>query len=93
MVDLQEQHLLPGLKAARKRKGWTQEKLANAIGVDKETVSRWERGFRTPDLATVHKLAATLDCTPAELLTAPVSGPPNHHTPSVTGSEPGGSVT
>ena len=32
------------LKAARKRRGLTQDQLAEAIGCRKDTVSRWERG-------------------------------------------------
>lgn len=30
------------LKAFRKERGWTQERLANELGVDKSTVWRWE---------------------------------------------------
>ncbi len=32
------------LQAARKKKRWTQEQLADRIGCAKDTVSRWERG-------------------------------------------------
>lgn len=32
------------LKAARKRRGMSQEQLADAIGCTKDTISRWERG-------------------------------------------------
>ncbi|MCY4312482.1 MAG: helix-turn-helix transcriptional regulator [Gammaproteobacteria bacterium] len=32
------------LRNARKRKGWTQQQLADQIGCTKDTVSRWERG-------------------------------------------------
>jgi transcriptional regulator with XRE-family HTH domain len=34
------------LKAARTRAGLTQLALANRLGVDPQTVSRWERGER-----------------------------------------------
>ena len=32
------------LKAARKRRGMSQEQLADAVGCTKDTISRWERG-------------------------------------------------
>ena len=34
---------------ARKKKGWTQTKLAEELGVSSEAVSKWERGFYLPD--------------------------------------------
>ena len=34
---------------ARKKKGWTQTKLAEELGVNSEAVSKWERGFYLPD--------------------------------------------
>ena len=36
------------IAAAREAAGLTQLALANAIGVDPQTISRWERGERTP---------------------------------------------
>lgn len=45
--------------------GYTQEGLAEALGIDRTTIGRWERGaqlpqpWQRPDLA--HKLAVTLE--------------------------------
>src|SRR5437588_5172349 len=36
------------LKAERIRRGWTQAKVAEAVGVDAKTVGRWERGKAIP---------------------------------------------
>lgn len=33
------------LRAARKQAGYTQRTLAEALGVDRQTVYRWERGM------------------------------------------------
>jgi transcriptional regulator with XRE-family HTH domain len=36
------------IRALRARRGWTQQQLAECLGVDAVTVSRWERGAVTP---------------------------------------------
>lgn len=56
------------LSALRKHKGWTQGKLAEKVGVDTETVSRFERGATLPSLVTLQNLAVALDTTMAELI-------------------------
>lgn len=53
---LRQQNALPGvgapplrgelLRALRLRAGWTQEQTAHALGVNKATIARWERGER-----------------------------------------------
>lgn len=44
----------------RKKLGWTQADLAERIGVDTETVSRFERGSNLPSLHRLEKLADAL---------------------------------
>lgn len=44
----------------RKKLGWTQAELAERIGVDTETVSRFERGSNLPSLQRLEKIADTL---------------------------------
>jgi transposase len=46
------------LRAERKRRGWSQEKVAQALGVDVTTVYRWERGKSMPYLCHRQRLAA-----------------------------------
>jgi len=56
------------LADVRKRIGWTQGELAERIGVETETISRFERGATTPSLLTLQRLASVLNTTMAELL-------------------------
>jgi transcriptional regulator with XRE-family HTH domain len=59
-----------GLNIATRRKalGWTQEYLAQHMGVDTETISRFERGVTAPSLKSIEKLAGLLTITIADLL-------------------------
>jgi len=45
------------IKAERKARGWTQEKLATEAGTTKVSVSRWERGEANPRLSQLEGLA------------------------------------
>jgi len=38
----------PRLRQEREQRGWSQEKVAEELGVDRVTVSRWERGISLP---------------------------------------------
>jgi transcriptional regulator with XRE-family HTH domain len=48
------------LRAARKRAGWSQTKLAQHSGVHLNTVSQVERGNADPRLSTLQALGASL---------------------------------
>lgn len=56
------------LAIRRKSLGWTQEFLAQHMGVETETISRFERGVTVPSLKTIEKLAEMLSVTIADLL-------------------------
>jgi transcriptional regulator with XRE-family HTH domain len=45
------------LRAARRGAGLTQKQLAQALGVDSITVSRWERGVTSPSLPRLGRIA------------------------------------
>lgn len=49
------------LKEARLRKGFTQEQLAEKIGVAKSTYTGYEKGNREPNVNTIGKLMETLE--------------------------------
>lgn len=61
------------LREARRRRGWSQEQLADASGVSVRTVQRVEGG-RPAGLATTVALAEALGVDPAELGADPTDG-------------------
>ena len=63
-----ERRLGRNLSTRRKALGLTQEFVAQQLGVEPETISRFERGVTTPALKTIEKLATVLSITIAELL-------------------------
>ena len=56
------------LKALRKEKGITQEKLAEVFGVSSRTVSRWETGVNMPDLSMLAEIADYYDVDIREII-------------------------
>jgi transcriptional regulator with XRE-family HTH domain len=56
------------IAARRRALGWTQSDLAEHMGVDTETISRFERGATLPSLATLEKLSYNLRTGLGELL-------------------------
>lgn len=48
------------LKAARKKRGYTQAELADALNVSKGTVAMWETGRRHPSLEKVGEISDLL---------------------------------
>ena len=59
----------------RKHLDWTQDQLAERVGVDAETISRFERGVNLPSLTTLYGLAAGLQIEVGELLSKESSIP------------------
>ncbi len=55
----------------RKKKNLTQEALAEAVGVTRQTVAKWENGESVPDLELAGRLAAALDVSLDDLAEAP----------------------
>lgn len=48
------------IRVARKRRGLSQEALAEKLGSTKATVSKWERGATYPEPATAFRIASML---------------------------------
>lgn len=56
------------LRAARARRGWSQQQLADGAGVELRSVSRFETGTRALSIFMLYRLANVLGVPPAELL-------------------------
>jgi transcriptional regulator with XRE-family HTH domain len=56
------------LKDVRKQKGFSQEGLALACGLDRTYIGGVERGERNISLINIHKIARALRVAPKELL-------------------------
>lgn len=52
----------------RRKKAWTQERLANTVGVSTPAVSKWENNAAYPDITLLSSIARALDTTVDELL-------------------------
>lgn len=63
------------LKAHRERLGLSQEAVAQAIYVSRQTMSSWENGLSVPDSDMLVSLSDTLDAPVAALLGEAVSEP------------------
>ena len=50
------------LQKLRHAKGWTQETVAERLGVTAQTVSKWERGLLSPDISLLPKIALLYQC-------------------------------
>lgn len=67
--------LAKNIASRRKALELTQAQLAERLGVDTETLSRFERGKHLPSLVTLERLADVLVATVGELLAEPSRAP------------------
>ena len=63
----------------RKKQGMTQLELAEKLAVTDKAVSKWERDLSRPDVASLPKLAQTLDIPVEELLAGTAKNPAGEH--------------
>ena len=59
------------MRAARRGSGLTQKQLAEALGVEPITVSRWERGVTSPSLPRLRRIAEITETTVSDLVRSP----------------------
>lgn len=55
------------IKTARKQKGLSQEQLADLIGYKVGTISKYEQGYRIPDIGVLLKIVEVLECDIADV--------------------------
>jgi len=67
MTDDEKRELGQKIKTARKQKGLSQEQLADLVGYKVGTISKYEQGYRIPDIGMLRKIAIALECNLAEL--------------------------
>lgn len=56
------------LKIERVKRGWSQERLAEASGVGQNSIARYETGTTTPGLDQAFKIASALGCSIDDLV-------------------------
>lgn len=56
------------IQLLRRRQGWSQEQLAEKLGVSRQALSKWENGTATPDTANVMKLCRLFGVSADDLL-------------------------
>ena len=59
------------LRSLRERAGLNQTQLAEKVGTDQSSISRWERNVAEPQIAMVERLAAALAVSAVQLLGLP----------------------
>lgn len=57
----------------RKKSGYSQEKLAEKVGISRQTLSKWELGDSLPDIISSSRLAEIFDISLDELVNGDVS--------------------
>ena len=59
---------MSNFKEIRNRSGFTQERLADELAIDRSTIAKWESGASLPRADKLPILARVLGCTVDELL-------------------------
>ena len=65
------------LSVVRKRAGFSQEALAERLGVTRQAVSNWERNLSEPDINTINLLSELLSVPVEDLMKNPTSSSSN----------------
>ena len=67
LADEERRELGKKIKSARKQKGLSQEQLADLLGYKVGTISKYEQGYRIPNIGMLRKIAGVLDCNLVEI--------------------------
>ena len=58
------------IKTMREERGWTQQQLADKLGVTRSAVTQWETGWSQPKMDSIKKLADVFGTTIASITDA-----------------------
>lgn len=56
-MNSERNNIAANLRHLRRKKGWTQEQVAEAVGVTRQAVAKWENGDSLPDILNCSALA------------------------------------
>jgi len=68
MSNEEKKQLGQKIKSARKQSGLSQEQLAYFVGYKVGTISKYEQGYRIPDISILRKISIALGCNLSELM-------------------------
>ena len=63
-----KKRLATNMKRLRKERGWSQEALADASGLDRTYISAIERNVKNPTVIVIERVALALECRMSNLL-------------------------
>ena len=82
ILDLYEERILLGFKETvirlRKQRGWTQQQVADQIGISVAQIKKYEKGSSSPTLPIVAKLAIAFGVSADEFVFGDAHGPAAH---------------
>ena len=64
------------IKLLREKKDWTQQELADKLGVSKSSVSQWENGMKEPRMGMIQKIADLFNVTKSFIIEEEVNDTP-----------------
>lgn len=59
---------MTAIRRLREERGFSQQELAQALGVTQGAVSHWENGLRKPDIDDIVKIAKLFNCKVDDLI-------------------------
>jgi len=78
LFDLAEERALMGFKETfvrlRKERGWTQQQIADAVGISVAQVKKYEKGSSSPTLPFLTKIATSFGVSADELVFGKANG-------------------
>ena len=55
-------------KVMRERAGMTQQAVADAVGIERSTIAKWETGAALPRVGNLYQMAALYKCRVSDLI-------------------------